>query len=449
MSGLAVVGTQWGDEGKGKFVDLLAPRFHTVVRYGGGHNAGHTVVVGGRTIVLHILPSAVLHPGVQAIVGNGCVVDPIALFQELDLLEEAGLDPAADLLLSDRAHIILPVHRLVEAGEESRLGNRRIGTTRRGIGPAYEDKAGRRGLRIGDLRHPAHRDERLAHLMGERGRQLGWDAVRLDREVAAARELLDAFAARMLSRITDTSLIVHRVLEAGGPVLFEGAQASLLDLDHGTYPFVTSSTAVAAGAAVGAGVGPRAVGRVLGVAKAYQTRVGEGPMPTEMPPAMNRRIQRKGKEYGASTGRPRRCAWFDSVVLRYSRRVNGLDELAITKLDVLDDLDEVRVGVRYRLDGEPVDEFPGAFGALSRCEPEYRTLPGWSRPTAGITRLEDLPKEARAYLDALEELVEVPVSLAATGPERASFLIRRDTPITRHKVGRAREGTGHSTEPGA
>ncbi len=430
MSGLAVVGTQWGDEGKGKFVDLLAPRFHMVVRYGGGHNAGHTVVVGGRTHVLHLLPSAVLHPGVRAVIGNGCVVDPVALFHELDLLEESGLDPAANLLVSDRAHIILPVHRHAEAGEETRLGSHRIGTTRRGIGPAYEDKAGRRGLRIGDLRHPDYRDGRLDHLMAERGRELGWSEERRQEETAAARELLDGLTARLGPRIADTSLLVHDALEAGHSVLFEGAQATLLDLDHGTYPFVTSSTAVAAGAAVGAGVGPRAVSRVLGVAKAYQTRVGEGPMPTEMAPDMNRHIQQKGNEYGASTGRPRRCAWFDSVVLRYARRVNGLDELAITKLDVLDGLDEVKVGVRYRLDGEPVDEFPGAFGALSRCQPEYRTLPGWSRPTAGVTRLEDLPEEARAYLDALEELVQVPVSLAGTGPERASCFARLRTPVT-------------------
>ena len=430
MPGLAVVGTQWGDEGKGKFVDLLAPRFHTVVRYGGGHNAGHTVVVGGRTVVLHILPSAVLHPGVRAIVGNGCVVDPIALFTELDMLEDAGLDPLANLLLSDRAHLILPVHRHAESGEETRLGSRRIGTTRRGIGPAYEDKAGRRGLRVGDLRHPEYRDERLDHLMAEQGRRLDWSASRVAAETTAARDLLDGLTARMGPRIVDTSLLIHEALEAGEPVLFEGAQATLLDLDHGTYPFVTSSTAVAAGAAVGAGVGPRAVGRVLGVAKAYQTRVGEGPMPTEMAPEMNQHIQQRGNEYGASTGRPRRCAWFDSVVLRYARRVNGLDELAITKLDVLDGLDEVRVGVRYRLDGEAVDEFPGAFGALSRCEPEYRTLPGWSEPTAGAERLADLPAEARAYLDALEELVEVPVSLAATGPDRASYLVRLDTPVT-------------------
>lgn len=429
MSGLAIVGTQWGDEGKGKFVDLLAPRFHTVVRFGGGHNAGHTVVVDGRTVVLHLLPSAVLHPGVRAIVGNGCVVDPLAFFAEMAMLEEVGRDPSADLLLSDRAQIILPVHREVEACEETRLGERRIGTTRRGIGPAYADKVARRGLRIGDLRHPAYRDERLTHLIGGHARLLGWGPERTAAEIADSRALLDRFAARVLPLIADTSLRIHRTLEAGKPVLFEGAQAALLDLDHGTYPFVTSSTAVAGGAAVGAGVGPRAVGRVLGVAKAYQTRVGQGPLPTEMAPDTNRGIQEKGREFGASTGRPRRCGWFDSVVLRYARRVNGLDELAITKLDVLDGLDEVKVGVRYRLDGDPVEEFPGDFGALARCEPEYRTLPGWKRPTAERTRLADLPAEARRYLDVLEELCEVPITLVSTGPDRQAFLRRADTPI--------------------
>ena len=429
MPGLAVVGTQWGDEGKGKFVDLLAPRHHTVVRFGGGHNAGHTVVVDGRTVVLHLLPSAVLHPGVRSIVGNGCVVDPLAFFAEMGMLRKAGRDPSADLLLSDRAQIILPVHREVEAQEETRLGKRRIGTTRRGIGPAYADKAARRGLRLGDLRHPGYRDERLAHLIGGHGALLDWSPERTSAEIADSRKLLDRFAERVLPLVADTSLVIHRTLEAGEPVLFEGAQATLLDVDHGTYPFVTSSTAVAGGAAVGAGVGPRAVGRVLGVAKAYQTRVGEGPLPTEMGPERNRRIQERGREFGASTGRPRRCGWFDSVVLRYARRVNGLDELAITKLDVLDGLDEVKVGVRYRLDGDPVEEFPGDFGALARCKTEYRTLPGWRRATRGRTRLEDLPAAARRYLDTLEELCEAPITLVSTGPDRRAFLQRADTPI--------------------
>ncbi len=429
MPGLAVVGTQWGDEGKGKFVDLLAPRFDAVVRFGGGHNAGHTVVVEGRTVVLHLLPSAVLHPGVRSIVGNGCVVDPLAFFEEVGTLEAAGLDPTADLLLSDRAHLILPVHREIEAREETRLGERQIGTTRRGIGPAYADKAARRGLRLGDLRHRSYRDERLAHLIGLHGEALDWSAGRTRREIAESAALLDRFAARVGPLLADTSLVIHRALEAGRQVLFEGAQAALLDLDFGTYPFVTSSTAVAGGAAVGAGVGPRAIGRVLGVAKAYQTRVGGGPFPTAMAPETNRRIQERGREFGASTGRPRRCGWFDSVVLRYARRVNGLDELAITKLDVLDGLDEVRIAVRYRLDGDPVEELPGDHGAIARCEPEYRTLPGWKRPTRGQTDPERLPAQARRYLDTLEELCQVPVTLVSTGPDRESCFARHETRI--------------------
>ena len=424
MTGLAVVGTQWGDEGKGKFVDLLAPDFHTVVRFGGGHNAGHTVVADGRSFILHLLPSAVLHPGVRPIVGNGCVVEPAALLAEIEGLEAAGLEPCRDLLLSDRAQLILPIHREVEADEEERLGSSRIGTTRRGIGPAYEDKAGRRGLRLGDLRHPQYRDRRLDRLIDGRARLLQWSDGKKAEAVAATRDLLDRFAARVGPLIADTSLVVHRTIEAGHPVLFEGAQATLLDLDHGTYPYVTSSTAVAAGAAVGAGVGPRAISRVLGVAKAYQTRVGEGPLPTEMAAGVGRRIQQRGHEFGATTGRPRRCGWFDSVVLRYARRVNGLDELAITKLDVLDGLDEVRICVRYRLDGEPVDEFPGELAALARCEPEYRTLAGWDRPTRGATRIDELPGAARRYLDAIEELAGTPVGMVSTGPERSAFVSR-------------------------
>ncbi len=424
MPGLAVVGTQWGDEGKGKFVDLLAPRFHSVVRFGGGHNAGHTVVVGGRSVILHLLPSAVLHEGVRSIVGNGCVVDPTALLDEMASLRAAGLAPERDLVLSDRAQIILPIHREVEAYEETWLGGRRIGTTGRGIGPAYEDKAGRRGLRLGDLRYPENRDLRLAHLIGFRARLLEWDAARRDAEIRETRALLDDFAARILPLVQDTSLLIHETLAAGRDVLFEGAQAALLDVDHGTYPFVTSGSAVAGAAAVGAGVGPQAVARVLGVAKAYQTRVGEGPLPTAMEGPVGRAIQERGREFGATTGRPRRCGWFDGVVLRYARRVNGIDELAITKLDVLDGLPEIRVGVGYRLDGEPVAEFPGEHGALARCEPEFRVLPGWDRPCRGVRRLADLAPEARAYLDAVEEFVGVPITMVSTGPDRADSIFR-------------------------
>ncbi len=423
MPGLAVVGTQWGDEGKGKFVDLLAPRFHSVVRFGGGHNAGHTVVVSGRSVILHLLPSAVLHEGVRSIVGNGCVVDPRALLDEMAELEAAGLDPARDLVLSDRAQIILPIHRAVEAEEESRLAGRRIGTTGRGIGPAYEDKVGRRGLRLGDLRYPDNRDQRLRHLIGMRSRLLGWDQAREAAEVAETRALLDGFAGRILPLVRDTSLLIHETLEAGESVLFEGAQAALLDVDHGTYPFVTSSSAVAAAAAVGAGVGPQAISRVLGVAKAYQTRVGEGPLPTAMDKGIGQAIQKRGREFGASTGRPRRCGWFDSVVLRYARRVNGIDEIALTKLDVLDGLDQVLVGVGYRFDGERIIDFPGEPDALARCEPEFRSLPGWDRPTRGVRRLADLPPAARRYLDVLEELSGIPITMVSTGPDREDSIL--------------------------
>ena len=424
MPGTVIVGTQWGDEGKGKIVDLLAPRFHMVVRFGGGHNAGHTVVAEGRTLVVHLLPSSILHSGVRTVIGNGCVVDPEALLAEVDALREAGFDPAARLLLSDRAHFILNVHREVEAAEEARLGPERIGTTRRGIGPAYEDKVGRRGVRLGDLRRPAFRDRRLRRLIAVRGRLLGWSRERREAEHAGARGILDAFAARALPLVGDGSRAVSDALEAGRPVLFEGAQAALLDVDHGSYPYVTSSTAVAAGAAVGSGVGPGAIERVVGVAKAYQTRVGGGPMPTEMGQERNDRVVRRGNEYGASTGRPRRCGWFDAVVLRYSRRVHGLNELVITKLDVLDRFPEVRIAVGYRFGGEEITEFPADADTLAGCRPVYRTLAGWSEPTAGVRRLRDLPREARLYLDTLEELCAVPISLVSTGPDRSASIRR-------------------------
>lgn len=423
MSNVIVVGTQWGDEGKGKYVDFFSDRVQVVVRYGGGHNAGHTVVAGGRQFILHIIPSGILHPGVTNIIGNGCVVDPEAFMKEVEGLRALGVEVGDNLYLSDRAQLILPYHRVLEAVSEARLGTKRIGTTCRGIGPAYEDKVGRRGIRAGDLRHPESLREKVAFLVREKNT---WITATSDEEPMEVRDieaLLERFSEAALSHVTDTSLLLHNLIKQGRSVLFEGAQATLLDIDHGTYPFVTSSNATAGGACTGTGISPKAIDYILGVTKAYITRVGQGPLPTEMSDELGEKIRRRGAEYGASTGRPRRCGWFDSVVVRYANRINGLDALGITKLDVLDGLDEIRVCTRYRYRGDVFEEFPGELSTLEQCEPEYETLPGWAQPSKGVTRIADLPANARKYLETLEELCGVPVEMVSTGPDRDSTIV--------------------------
>jgi len=426
MPSLVVVGTQWGDEGKGKYVDLLSERMQVVVRYGGGHNAGHTVVVGEEQFVLHIIPSGILHPGVVCVIGNGCVVDPEAFLTEVEKLGKQGIHVGDNLLLSDRAQLILSYHRLQEAREEERLGARRIGTTCRGIGPAYEDKIGRRGLRVGDLRHPDFLKQKLDYLVREKTEALG-----ISEQAPKLRASIDETLARFrevaLPHVTDTSLFIYRAIEGGKDVLFEGAQATLLDIDHGTYPFVTSSHSTAGGAATGSGISPKALDFILGITKAYITRVGAGPLPTEMTGSLGETIREKGAEYGASTGRPRRCGWFDSVVVRYAKRINGLDSLAITKLDVLDSLEEIHICTHYDYRGERIEEFPGELSILEECEPVYETLPGWKCSTAGTSRLEDLPENARKYIARLETLCGTPVSMISTGRERTSTILDTDT----------------------
>jgi len=426
MPSLVVVGTQWGDEGKGKYVDLLSERMQVVVRYGGGHNAGHTVVVGKDQFVLHIIPSGILHPGVVCVIGNGCVVDPDAFLTEVEKLGKQGIQLGDNLLLSDRAQLILSYHRLQEAREEEKLGARRIGTTCRGIGPAYEDKIGRRGLRAGDLRHPDFMKQKLDYLVREKTEALG-----ISEQAPKLRASIDETLARFrevaLPHVTDTSLFIYRAMEAGKDVLFEGAQATLLDIDHGTYPFVTSSNSTAGGAATGSGISPKALDFILGITKAYITRVGAGPLPTEMTGPLGETIREKGAEYGASTGRPRRCGWFDSVVVRYAKRINGLDALAITKLDVLDSLDEIKICTHYDYRGERVDEFPGEISILAECEPVYETLPGWKVSTEGTNSLDALPENARKYIARLETLCGSPVAMISTGPARSATILDMDT----------------------
>lgn len=423
---LCVLGAQWGDEGKGKIVDLLTPHFSVVARYQGGHNAGHTVYVKGRKFVLHLIPSGILHEGVTCIIGSGVVVDLAALFAEVDKLAGMGVDVSGRLLVSDRAHLILPYHREMDVLSEARRGERKIGTTSRGIGPAYEDKIARRGVRVGDLADQSPNGPLVSAIrenVAARNRLVGDTAMKAEDVVAE----LVGFWPRLKPLVADTSLYLHQAMAGKRRVMFEGAQGTLLDIDHGTYPFVTSSSATAGGAATGLGVGPRSIGGVLGVAKAYTTRVGGGPLPTELFDAMGERLRETGQEYGASTGRPRRCGWFDAVAVRYAARINGIDALAITKLDVLDGFDTIQVCTAYRCGGETLTEMPGDTAQLAACTPVYESWPGWTAPTAGVTEFAKLPIEARRYLARLEEVCGVPAAVVSTGSDRDHTIVRRDS----------------------
>jgi adenylosuccinate synthase len=417
---LAVLGVQWGDEGKGKIVDLLTPRFDIVARYQGGHNAGHTVYVSGTKFVLRLIPSGILHDGIMCVIGNGVVVDPEALFAEIGELAGHGIAVGRRLVVSDKAHVILPYHRDLDLLAEARRGERKIGTTSRGIGPAYEDKIARRGIRIGDLAHPGNLEESVRHNVTARNRlvpdaPVDWKIVH--------RKVLD-YAERLRPMVGDVSLILHDAMRAGRSILFEGAQGTLLDVDHGTYPYVTSSNASIGGVCTGLGVGPRAIDAVVGVAKAYTTRVGEGPLPTELVGEMGDRLRDSGNEYGAVTGRPRRCGWYDAVTVRYGVRINGLDALALTKLDVLDGLDRIEICTAYRCGGRQLNDLPSDVTQLAACEPVYESCPGWSTPTRGARRFADLPENARRYIAKLEEVSGVPAAIISTGSERDDTIVR-------------------------
>jgi adenylosuccinate synthase len=417
---IAVLGAQWGDEGKGKIVDLLTPNFLIVARYQGGHNAGHTVYANGRKFVLRLLPSGILHDGITCVIGNGVVVDPQALFAEIDELAAAGIEIGDRLLISDKAHVILPYHKDLDLLSEARRGERAIGTTKRGIGPAYEDKVARRGIRVGDLANAASLAEAVRHNVDARNKLIPESTMDADQVLA---ELAAAWK-RMGPWVTDVSLFLARARQAGRSIMFEGAQGTLLDIDHGTYPYVTSSNATIGGVCTGLGIGPRTIDKVLGVAKAYTTRVGEGPLPTELTGEIGNRLRETGQEFGAVTGRPRRCGWYDAVAVRYAVRVNGLDGLALTKLDVLDGLPEIQVCTAYRCHGSTLTELPGDLPQLAACEPVYETLPGWTSPTRHVRRFDDLPREARAYVARLEEVTGVPAAIVSTGSAREDTIIR-------------------------
>jgi adenylosuccinate synthase len=419
---LAILGAQWGDEGKGKIVDLITPGFSIVARYQGGHNAGHTVYVNGRKFVLRLIPSGILHPGVTCVIGNGVVVDPVALFAEIDELTSAGIDVGRRIVVSDKAHVILPYHRDLDLLSEARRGDRKIGTTSRGIGPAYEDKIARRGIRVGDLADPVGLEQSVRDNVNARNRLVQDNPM----DARVVLDQLRQHAERLKPWIRDVSLMLAQAMRDGQSILFEGAQGTLLDIDHGTYPYVTSSNASIGGLCTGLGVPPKAISAVLGVAKAYTTRVGEGPLPTELSGEMGNRLREGGNEYGAVTGRPRRCGWYDAVAARYAARINGLDALALTKLDVLDGLSQVEICTAYSCGSRTLTEFPSDLAQLVACKPVYQSMPGWTSPTKGARKWTDLPDAAQRYIARLEEVSGVQAAIISTGSERDDTIIRDD-----------------------
>jgi len=429
MKNVVVAGTQWGDEGKGKVVDIMAPHFDIVARYQGGHNAGHTVRIGDRKFILRLIPSGILHDESRCVIGNGVVVEPRAFNTELQELREAGIECDGRLFISSRAHLILPYHLALDRAREERLGSQSVGTTMRGIGPAYEDKAARSGIRAGDLLYPDLLRERIRTNVEAKNREL----TSMDCEPLDSSSTVDDFldeAMLLKPFIRDTAAMINTAIDEGQSVLIEGAQGTMLDVDHGTYPFVTSSNATVGGAATGLGLPPKKITGALGITKAYSTRVGGGPFPTELLDDHGAYLQKRGNEYGAVTGRPRRTGWFDAAVVRYSVMLNGFDALALTKLDVLDEFDEIRIATGYRCRGELLTGIPYGANVLAECEPIYETLPGWKKATNGTTKFDDLPSAAQDYVRRLEELCGAPAALISTGPDRSETIIREGLPVS-------------------
>lgn len=414
-----LIGAQWGDEGKGKMIDLLAERCDIVARFQGGNNAGHTVWAKSRKFVLHLIPSGILHPKKICVIGNGVVIDPEALFEEIEMLKQNGIPVQGRLFISNQAHLIFPYHRLLDQLKEER-GHRttKIGTTKKGIGPCYGDKAARLGIRLADLADPVYFRERLGSVLEEKNQTLrrlyGHSPLSFKK---IYREYLD-YGRRLKPFVRDTAFYLYEAAQKKKRILFEGAQGTLLDVDHGTYPFVTSSNASVGGAVSGTGVAPTLIDRIIGVVKAYTTRVGEGPFPTQFPPELMEEIQTKGEEFGSTTGRPRRCGWFDAVIARHAARINGLDELAVMKLDVLSGLERIKIGIAYRYRGKRLVNYPAETPILEKCRVVYEKHPGWAEDLSGIRRWKDLPANARAYLKRLEELVETPIKIISVGSER-------------------------------
>jgi adenylosuccinate synthase len=425
---VAVVGAQWGDEGKGKVVDYLAASFDYVARYAGGHNAGHTVIFNNHRFILQLIPSGILRPDKKAVIGSGTVVDPAALVVELQNLKKSGIEVRGRLFLSDRAHLIFPYHREMDKAAESARGAAAIGTTSRGIGPAYEDKMARRGIRVCDLLDPDRFAQKLARVIAEKD-AISRASYGHPLETAGLLDHYLELAAHIRGLITDTAVLLNCALDRGESVLFEGAQGTMLDIDHGTYPFVTSSNATSGGVATGLGVAPTRLTGVVGVTKAYTTRVGAGPFPTEMPDLDAKEVRERGKEFGAVTGRPRRCGWLDLEVLRFAKMVNGIDSLVVTKLDVFDSQPEIKVCVGYRYKGQRLTGMPPDVETLAQVEPEYQTLPGWKKPTPGIRDVKDLPTPARDYLNFISDQLQVEIGMISTGPERDATIVPRGTKL--------------------
>ena len=425
---IVVVGAQWGDEGKGKVVDYLAQSFDYTARYAGGHNAGHTVIFDNHRFVLQLIPSGILRPGKKAVIGAGTVVDPAALLAEVENLKRAGIDVRGRLFLSDRAHLIFPYHREMDKAAETARGTAKIGTTSRGIGPAYEDKMARRGIRVIDLLAPERFAEKLERVIAEKD-AISRAAYGHPLDTTGIRDQYLEIAAHIRGLVTDTCVLLNKALDNGESVLFEGAQGTMLDIDHGTYPYVTSSNATSGGVATGLGVAPTRIGGVVGVTKAYTTRVGSGPFPTEMPDLDAQAVRERGNEFGAVTGRPRRCGWLDLVVLNYAKMLSGIDTLVVTKMDVFDAQPEIKVCTAYTHKGKTITEIPADVETMSELEPVYTTLPGWMAPTPGIKDVKDLPEAARNYLKFISDRMDVEIGMVSTGPERDATIVPQGTKL--------------------
>ncbi|MCI0454169.1 MAG: adenylosuccinate synthase [Candidatus Dadabacteria bacterium] len=427
MPNIVVVGTQWGDEGKGRIVDLISESVHVVARYQGGSNAGHTIVTDGETLVLHHIPSGILREGKLSVIGNGVVVDPKVLLEEIETIKSLGYKVDEDnLKLSDGAHIVMPYHKEIDIAREERMGSSKIGTTGRGIGPVYEDKAARRGIRFSDLIDPESFSVRLKATLEERNIYITRVFERNPLDFDRIYEDYTAYGKKLKPFVTDTSKVLNDAISQGKSILFEGAQGALLDVDFGTYPYVTSSNAGAGGACTGTGVSPTKIDLVMGVAKAYTTRVGEGPFPSEVSGDLGVKLRELGNEYGSTTGRPRRCGWFDSVALRYSAMVNGVSGLAITKLDVLSSLDKIKISVGYRYKGELLTEFPSSTEVLKHCTPVFEEMDGWQKELHNVKDISSLPSNARLYLDRIEETTGIPIWILSIGPSREKVIFIKD-----------------------
>jgi adenylosuccinate synthase len=430
MNSVVVVGAQWGDEGKGKVVDYLAGSFDYIARVAGGHNAGHTVIIGKDRYVLQLIPCGILRPGRHAVIGTGVVVDPAALVNEIETLAKVGIDVQGRLHVSNRAHLIFPYHRELDKAAEAARGADKIGTTSRGIGPAYEDKMARRGLRMCDLLDPALFRKKAATVVAEKNR-LAKGAYGADIDFSHEVEETLVLGEKIRGYICDTAELVNRALDEGKSLLFEGAQGTMLDIDHGTYPYVTSSSAISGGAATGVGVAPNKLKNVLGISKAYTTRVGSGPFPTEMPDLDAEEVRKRGKEFGAVTGRPRRCGWLDLQMLRYSKMINGIDSLVVTKLDVFDTQREIQLCVAYKYKGKPLNEMPALAEEYEHVTPEYKTLPGWNQTTYGLKDGGKLPRAATEYLKFISDFLKVEIGMISTGPERDATIIQPGTLLSK------------------